>query len=62
MTLFLAMHDFTKTFNVKCDALGHGIGPFLMQEGRPLALKVSILKERTYSNSFMKRKCWSYYM
>jgi hypothetical protein len=28
--------EFTKTFIVKCDALGNGIGVVLMQEGSPL--------------------------
>jgi hypothetical protein len=36
-TLVLCLRDFTKTFDLECDALGRGIGVFLMQEGRPLA-------------------------
>jgi len=28
---FLAMYDFTVRFIAECDALGHGIGVFLMQ-------------------------------
>jgi hypothetical protein len=43
-TPILATLDFTKTFILECDALGHGIDVILMQEGRPLSFERIQLK------------------
>ena len=40
----LATPDFTKTFIVECDALGNGIGVFMMQKGRPISFEIQPIK------------------
>jgi hypothetical protein len=46
---------------VECDALDHGIG-VVCKKKVPFILKETNLKEKTYSNQFMKKKKWTYYM
>lgn len=36
-THLLTLPNFAKTFEIKCDALGIGIGALLMEEGKPIA-------------------------
>jgi hypothetical protein len=55
-TLVLALLDFTKTFVLKYDALGKGIGIVLMQEGWPLAFTNKQLFERNLGKSIYEKE------
>jgi hypothetical protein len=69
--LLLQLLDFGKTFEVKCDASGIGIGGILVQEGKPMAyfsekLSGTSLNYSTYDKELYALLCvlesWRHYL
>ena len=52
----LATPDFKKTFIVKCDASGNGIGSILMQEGHPISFTSHPIKGNNIKNPIYEKE------
>ena len=51
----LVTPNFTKTFNVECDASRNGIGDVIMQEGRPLSFTIHPIKGKNLKNPIYEK-------
>ena len=67
--ILVALLDSTKTFDVKTNAYGEGIGTVLMQEGHPIAYINKSLLVKSFNSPLMKRsyllfaiKHWEHYL
>jgi len=58
-TLILALPNFTKTFEIKCDASNIGIGVVLLQEGHPITYFSEKLKGSHFNYSTYDKELYA---